>query len=96
MSIWVTIEAKVGEGRYEELVPFLQKNLPNTRSFSGSLGVSLFYDQETRNFLISEEWLSREHHQNYIKFVTDNGALSQLASYLEGPPVIKYYSRLLV
>jgi quinol monooxygenase YgiN len=96
MSIWVTIEAKVREGRYEELLPFLQKNLPNTRSFHGSLAVSLFYDQETRNFLISEEWLSREHHQNYIEFVTEIGVMNQLVSFLDGPPVIKYYSRLMV
>ena len=96
MSIWVTIEAKVKDGSFEEFLPFLQKNLPNTRGFPGSLIVSLFYDQEARNFLISEEWLSREHHQNYIKFISENGAMNQLVSFLEGPPTIKYYSRLMV
>ena len=39
MSICVSLETKVKEGKYEMLLPFLQKNLPQ-----GALSVSLLYD----------------------------------------------------
>lgn len=96
MSIWVSLETRIKKGSYEQLLPFLEQNLPNVRGFSGALSVSLFYDQETGDFLIFEEWLSRQHHEQYIKFISDNGVLNQLASFMEGPPDIKYYSRLTI
>jgi len=94
MSIWVSLDTTVKKGRYEELLPFLQKNLPNVRGFSGALSVSIFYDEETNNFLLIEEWLSCEHHQNYIKFISENGVMEQLVAFMEGPPKVQYYSKL--
>ena len=96
MSIWVSLETKVKKGSYEKLVPFLQQNLPKVRGFEGALSVSIFYDKGTENFLIFEEWLSQQHHQNYIKFISENGVMNQLVSFMEGPPEVKYYGKLTI
>ena len=93
-SITVMIKATVKEGEIGHLVPFLKKNLPNTRGFSGALNVVVFFDEKTGSLAIYEEWTSRQHHQNYIKFVTDKGVMKQLVGFLKAPPVIKYYTRL--
>ena len=96
MTIWVTLKSRVPAEKYEDLIPFLEANLPNVRGFKGTLSVSILHDQQTGNFLIFEEWLSREHHQNYIKFISENGVMEQLVSFLEGPPEVTYLEKLAI
>lgn len=94
MSIWVTLEMKVKSGQIESLIPFLEANLQNVRGFKGALNVSLYYDEKTRNFLIYEEWQSQKAHQGYIRFITDNGVMNKLMSFMETAPTVNYYSKL--
>jgi quinol monooxygenase YgiN len=96
MSVWLALESKVKKGEFDKLLPFLEKNLPNTRSAPGALSVSILYDEETDAFLIFEEWLSRQHHQNYVKAISENGVMQQLVAFLDGPPTVKYYSKLTI
>lgn len=96
MSIRVTLEMTVRDGQYEALVPFLEQNLPRVRGFDGALSVTLFYDPETRGFLIFEEWLSREHHGAYIAAITENGVMDQLLGFMDGPPEVRYYKRMVL
>lgn len=93
MSIWVTLRMKVKQDAFEGLKAFLQSNLPRVRSFDGVLSVSILYDSETGNLLIFEEWLSRAHHQAYIKFISENGVMKQLLAFMQGPPDVSYYNR---
>ena len=44
--------------------------------------------------LLSEEWMSRKHHQNYIRFISENGAMQALQSFMEGPPAVKHFEKL--
>lgn len=93
MTITVTLQMKVKEARYEGLEQFLQANLPNVRGFSGALNVSVYYNAEQRDLMLSEEWLSKEHHQSYIQLISENGVMSQLLSFMQDPPAITYYER---
>lgn len=90
MSIRVFIESDIKKGELEKLLPFLERNLPNVRGFSGCLNVSVLLNRESGRMIFDEEWLTVDHHQKYIKFITSNGVLGELGSYLESPPEIKY------
>ncbi len=94
MSIWVTLEMRVKNGQIEKLIPFLEQNLQNVRGFKGALSVSLYYDEKSRNFLIYEEWQSQKHHQDYIKFIKENGVMNKLMSFMETAPTVNYFSKL--
>ena len=93
MSVRVTLNCEVKSGNVEILIPFLEKNLPNVRSFDGCMSVSIYFDKTNLEMLIEEEWLSIEHHQTYMKYIESNNVLSQLASFFESPPVIKYFKK---
>ncbi|WP_420548382.1 putative quinol monooxygenase [Curvivirga sp.] len=93
MPVTVTIHAEVKSDIYQDLQIFLEENLPNVRGFKGALNVSVFFNSETNNFLIHEEWLSKADHQEYLKFITENGVMAQLASFFIDTPAINYYSK---
>lgn len=96
MSIWVTLEMTVEEGAFDALSTFLADNLPNVRGFDGALSVTLYHDAESRALLIHEEWMSREHHQAYLGAIEERGVMAALLGFMEGPPRVTYYNRLMM
>ena len=94
MTVKVTLNCLVKSDIYEELVLFLQKNLPNVRGFEGCLKVCLFYDVQSSEMLIDEEWHSVSHHQTYIRTIDENGVLGELGRFLVKPPVIRYFQNM--
>jgi quinol monooxygenase YgiN len=96
MSTWVTLQMKVADNAFNRLEVFLAEKLPAVRGFDGALSVSLFYNQETRDILILEEWISQEHHQAYINSIIDNGVMGELLGFMEGQPKVTYHVRLVM
>lgn len=96
MSTWVTLEMTVKADAFEELSSFLQSNLPNVRGFEGALNVMLYHDRDTRAFLLHEEWLSRSHHRAYLEFIEEKGVMASLLAFMEGPPRVTYYEKLVM
>ncbi len=96
MSKKVIIESTLKQGQLENILPFLQTNLPNVRGFEGCLNVSIFLDKQSRKMIFDEEWLSTEDHQRYINTIAENGVMGELISFLESPPEIKYLERVVV
>lgn len=94
MSVRVTLNCPVKAGAFPQLRPFLEQNLGNVRSFKGNLRVSVLYDESNNEMLLDEDWQSVESHQAYLAFISDNGVLNQLASFLSAPPDIKYFQPL--
>jgi len=90
----VIIESTLKPSQQEKVLPFLEKNLPNVRGFKGCLKVTVFLDSESKKMIFDEDWLSVEHHQQYIKAISENGVMGQLASFLEAPPEIKYFDQI--
>jgi quinol monooxygenase YgiN len=91
MSIRVTLNCQVKPGLFTALLPFLERNLPNVRSFQGNLMVKILFDEESSEMLLDEEWLSVDNHKAYLRFIQDNGVLSELGRFLAAPPQIKYF-----
>ena len=89
----VTLNCKVQENAIELLVPFLEKNLPNVRSFEGCMSVSVYFDKPNSEMLIEEEWFNVDKHQAYLQHIENNGVLSELASFLASAPTIKYFEK---
>lgn len=93
MSTRVTLNCQVKAGQFDNLLPFLEENLPNVRSFKGNLNVSVLFDQDSSEMLLDEEWLDVASHKAYLQFISENGVLGLLAGFLESPPRIRYFSR---
>jgi quinol monooxygenase YgiN len=91
MSYRVLLKSIVKAETIDSLFLFLEKNLPNVRSFKGCLNVTVLYDDASNKIVFDELWTSRENHQAYIAFIESNGVLGSLAEFLEGPPNICYY-----
>lgn len=94
MSKKVIIESKVKSENIDPLMSFLKKNLPNVRGYSGCQNVTIYFDSNNKQMIFDEEWLSVEHHQKYISTISESGILSELATFLEAPPDIKYFDRI--
>lgn len=92
MSIRVTLNCKVKPGQFKTLLPFLEKNLPNVRSFHGNTMVKVLFDKENNEMLLDEEWLSVDDHKAYLGFIRENGVLAELAEFVSEPPTIKYFN----
>lgn len=93
MSVRVTLNCHVKPERFDQLTPFLEENLPNVRGFKGNLRVSVLYDKENGEMLLDEEWISEQHHQEYLRFIGENGVLDQLSHFLKTSPEIKYFAK---
>ncbi len=93
MTTIVILESVILSEKCKDFMVFLEENLPNVRSFPGCFQVSIFDNPNTQHFLIYEEWKSEAHHKAYIESITTSGVLSQLASFLEHPPTIKYFTK---
>jgi quinol monooxygenase YgiN len=93
MSVHTTLACQLINPSLEALKVFLEKNLKNVRAFQGCLDVKVFFDTENSEMLLEEKWESIEHHQKYLKFIEANGVLGELASFLKGPPDIKYFEK---
>lgn len=93
MSKKVIIESDINSDSIDALMAFLEANLPNVRSFPGCLHVTIYFDQNNQTMIFDEEWLSIEHHQRYIRSISDSGVLKELVAFLKSPPEINYFDR---
>ena len=96
MSLRVTLVCQVLPGQFSSLKLFLAENLPNVRSFDGCMGVIVYFNDESNDLLLEEEWLSQAQHGAYLKAITENGIMGKLASFLTGPPEIGYFSKQMI
>lgn len=90
MSVKVMIECNLKQGKTGELDTFLLANVPTVRGFSGCERVSISFDEHSVVMMIDEDWQSVSHHQKYMQFISDNGVLQQLKSFMSAPPTIRY------
>ena len=77
MGIRVTINSIIKNGDVQNCMDFIKANLGRVRSFDGAMRVSVMLNQNTRELLLDEEWISEPHHQNYIQAITENGVGAQ-------------------
>ena len=88
MAKKVILEFKVKADKVASLMAFLDKNLANVRNFEGCSQVKVYYNPITNQMIFDEMWESVEHHQKYLGFITENGVMAELASFLSTEPEI--------
>jgi len=91
MAKKVSLEFKVKADKVTSLMAFLDRNLANVRNFEGCSQVKVYYNPTTHQMLFDEVWESVEHHQKYLGFITENGVMAELGSFLSTEPEIKYF-----
>ncbi|GEM_PF-656394 len=91
MAKKVILEFKVKADKVASLMAFLDKNLANVRNFEGCSQVNVYYNPTINQMIFDEMWESVEHHQKYLGFITENGVMAELASFLSSEPEIKYF-----
>jgi hypothetical protein len=87
MSYWVLLESTANTDTIDSLFTFLEENLSNVHSKAVLTWQSFL-------MMFDEKWKSKVDHKAYISFIESNGILQELASFLQAPPKISYYSEL--
>jgi quinol monooxygenase YgiN len=90
-GVKVILTLKVKSETKKGFIEFLHENVPNVRAFEGCSSVKLYFDDTTNEMIITEDWMSQKHHRKYIEFISGNGVMKGLISYLQKEPIIKYY-----
>ena len=90
MSTTVILTSNILRDRYQELIAFLQANLPNVRGFRGCRKVTVLLNQETGEMVFHEIWTDQAAHADYIEFIQNNGVMAALIGFLQGPPQVSY------
>jgi len=91
MSIRVTLNCPLKTEKVEQLMPFLEANLPNVRGFAGNQRVTVLLNEDRTEMLLDEQWRSIDSHRAYLAFIEEKGVLQQLAAFLTAPPDIRYF-----
>ena len=87
----VIIEGEIKSDVWDELRTFLIENLPRTRGFEGCQSVEIAVDLKENRIVLDENWAETSNHKDYMAHIEKIGVLSQLAGFLKGPPVIRYF-----
>jgi quinol monooxygenase YgiN len=93
MSVTVTLlfptKAELSDAFHETLAAAL----PETRAYDGCISVTTHRDlDDPSKILLIEQWESREHQVNYLKWRAETGLLDAIGPMLAGEPVITAYS----
>jgi len=94
MNVVVLFEAQVKPEALDEMKATLKEILPDTRVYDGCDGIDIHSNLEDGCKLVfCEHWASREHHEKYLAWRTEQGVMAKLGAALTGPPSIRYFER---
>jgi len=95
MSVTVLLEMQVKPDAVGEMKSILKKMLPDTRAFDGCQSIDIYGNTEdSGNLVFYERWESRKHHESYMAWRREAGAMDQMAAMLVGTPSIRYFERI--
>lgn len=93
MSVILTVLFPTKPEASDDFYNSLVAVLPETRKYEGCISVTPHRDlDDAAKVLLIEEWETREHHANYLKWRTETGFLDTIGPMLAGAPVISAYS----
>ncbi len=92
MGTTVLVEFQAKPEVVQDLKTFFKEILPDTRKYQGCRSVYLCCNQENaNNFLLVEQWDSRDHYEKYPAWRKETGVIDRLGGMLVGPPTIRYF-----
>lgn len=94
MSTVALVELQVKPEAVEAIKAGLKGLLVETRKYAGCQSVDVYQNlDEKGTIVLYEKWDSAGHHQKYMAWRQETGALAQLGAALTGPPSIRYFDR---
>lgn len=91
MSVIVISEYTCKECMGEQFIEFCRKAFPDTRKFKGCESIRLSVDLENPRLLVmTQQWVSKECHQEYLRFRMNDGTQEEVNSMCVGRPIIRY------
>ncbi|NCW54638.1 MAG: antibiotic biosynthesis monooxygenase [Rhodobacteraceae bacterium] len=91
MSIMVSVEFSLQEGKQKEFLNILGNVLPDTRAYDGCIKVETYAEDNGSSIILIEEWETKEHQQAYFQWRVDTGMVNAIGPFVSAPPEIKYY-----
>lgn len=91
MGTLVIFEATAKPDSVESLVEFLQRHIPDTRSYDGCREIDAYLHEDGRSIVMVERWDSKEHYQKYLGWRDETGVLAEFGTLLEAPPDIRFF-----
>ena len=92
MTVKVIVELEPRDGKTDEIINLFRKIFPSTRKYDGCKQIDVSIGtHDTTNIVITEEWETKEKHQNYVLFCTDDGTNAKIGALLAAEPKILYY-----
>lgn len=95
MSHVVFVEFWLNSSTLDEALPVLHDALGDTRNFDGCIQVDVLAETDVPTHLVVvEQWSTPAHRAAYRKWRAGEGALTQLAPFLQGPPATDKYTHM--
>jgi quinol monooxygenase YgiN len=92
VSVTVTLQFQVKPDRVDDVIDFIRKALPETRSYAGFESIVLHqHADDPTKFLFYEQWAARSNYDAYLAWRTETGVLGQLSEMLAGEPSFDFY-----
>ena len=92
MTVSVLLEGVLKEGLVDEFVEICKGAYPVTRAYDGCKGINLTLNvDDSRNFVMTETWDSKEHYEKYLAFRTEDGTVGAITSMCETGPDIRIF-----
>ena len=95
MPVQVTLRLQIKLDKLDEFKQAIKAAVPDTRAFSGCIGIQVLEDQDKPGAItLLEEWDTKEDHGKYIAWRTETGFMDALGGMVESEPVISYNDNL--
>ena len=94
MAILTKFELTPKEKTGTELIDFLQRIIPATRSYQGCTGASFGLSQKPpKTVLLIEEWDSLQDFEAYLNWRVERSDFATLTSLLASDPIVTHFER---
>ena len=94
MPCTVLLEIRVKKDQVDAVAAGFKDLLPDTRAYDGCIDLYVTQNKDDpQNFVIVENWDSREKYEAYFQWRTDRGDIDNMRAVLEGDLNIRFFDR---
>lgn len=91
MGTLVILEAIAKAKSVRGLEDFLQRHIPDTRSYDGCQDITAYLNEDGRTIVMVEHWDSKEQYQKYLAWREETGVLADLGAMFDSGPTIRFF-----
>ena len=91
MSVMVSVEFFLQDGKQNDMLASLAEALPDTRAFNGCISVETYAEQGSSSILLVEKFESKAHFEAYVAWRESTGFGDVLAPFLAADEIVRIY-----